>query len=158
MIIRKARRGDLGDIANLMARHARSEPYGGTFELDEPALDALCFGRQEPACRFLVSEGAEGRIDGYALYFLQDVTFRNRPMLYLNDLMVEEGRRRGGVARALMEALCAEAWSLGCFRLKWGVASSNTAAIAFYERIGAVEENGKRYFMIDEKLQTSGAD
>lgn len=158
MIIRKARKGDLGEIANLMARHARSEPYGGTFALDEQVLDALCFSRREPACRFLVCEGADGRIDGYALYFLQDVTFRNRPMLYLNDLMVDEACRRGGVARALMEALCAEAWSLGCFRVKWGVASSNEAAIAFYKRIGAVEETGKRYFMIDEDLQTSGID
>ncbi|MGI2033817.1 N-acetyltransferase family protein [Rhizobium panacihumi] len=158
MIIRKARKGDLGDIVNLMARHARSEPYGGTFNLDEPALVALCFGRERPAGHLLVSEGACGTIEGYALYFLQDVTFRNRPMLYLNDLMVDEACRRGGVARALMEAVCAEAWSLDCFRVKWGVASSNEAAIAFYERIGAVEEIGKRYFMIDEERQAAGFD
>lgn len=149
MTVRKARIGDLAEVAMLMASHAASEHYEASFALDEQTLKFLGFDRAEPAFHLFVCEGPGGDIVGYALAFVQHITFRNRPMFYLNDLMVSAQHRREGIARALMEAVCREAWALGCFRVKWGVANNNAGAIAFYEDIGAVAETGKQYFLID---------
>lgn len=149
MTVRKARIDDLAEVAMLMAGHAASEQYETSFALDEQALRFLGFNRVEPAFHLFVCEGPGGDIVGYALAFVQHITFRNRPMFYLNDLMVSARHRRKGIARALMDAVCREAWALGCFRVKWGVANTNAGAIAFYENIGAVAETGKRYFLID---------
>ncbi|MGF9566858.1 GNAT family N-acetyltransferase [Neorhizobium sp. BT27B] len=149
MRVREAHVGDLAEVLNLMRRHAETEAYRDDFSLDETALRLLGFGVGKPAYRLLVSETLDGKINGYALYFLQEFTFRNRPLLYLNDLMVDERHRRKGVAAALIRALYAEAWSLGCFRIKWGVASDNPDAIAFYENIGAQAEQNKLYFILD---------
>jgi GNAT superfamily N-acetyltransferase len=151
MAVRKIQHGDLASVLALMQRHAHLENYDDIFAVDEQALNRLRLDSVKPPCNVVVSENSEGKIVGFALYFVLEFTFRNRPMLYLNDLMVDEAHRRRGIARELMAALCREAESLGCFRIKWGVSCANTEALAFYESIGAIREQGKLYYMLDER-------
>jgi GNAT superfamily N-acetyltransferase len=151
MAVRKMQRGDLASVLALMQRHAHLENYDDIFAVDEQALNRLRRDSAKPAINIVVSENSEGEIVGFALYFIIEFTFRNRPMLYLNDLMVDEAHRRRGIARELMAALCREAMTLNCFRIKWGVSSANTEALAFYESIGAIREGGKFYYTLDER-------
>jgi GNAT superfamily N-acetyltransferase len=150
MAVRKIQHGDLASVLALMQRHAHLENYDDIFAVDEQALSRLGLDRAPPTCNIVVSENSEGKIVGFALYLILEFTFRNRPVLYLNDLMVDEAHRRRGIARELMAALCREAESLGCFRIKWGVSSANTEALVFYESIGAIREKGKFYYTLDE--------
>ncbi|CAN7696119.1 N-acetyltransferase family protein [Neorhizobium tomejilense] len=151
MAVRKIQHGDLASVLALMQRHAHLENYDDIFAVDEQALNRLRLDSVRPPCNVVVSENSEGKIVGFALYFVLEFTFRNRPMLYLNDLMVDEAHRRRGIARELMAALCREAESLGCFRIKWGVSGANTEALALYESIGAIREQGKLYYILDER-------
>lgn len=152
MAVRKFDKNDLTDVLALMKQHAELEGYGDIFSIDEEALVRLGFDRSVPAYHMLVSENAEGKVVGFALYFLQEFTFRNMPMLYMNQLIVDEAHRRQGTARELVAALCKEARALGCFRLKWGVSSANENAIAFYDGIGAAREKGRFYYTLDETV------
>jgi len=150
MTIRKCAVSDLDAVLPMMAEHARYESYGETFAIDRPALSKLGFELHPPAYQMLIDEGITGEVHGYALYFIQWFTFRNRPLLYLNDLVVSSAQRRQGVAGRLMTALCLEARLQKCFRIKWGVAASNVGAIAFYNSLGAVREEDKLYMYLDE--------
>ncbi|MGK6317453.1 N-acetyltransferase family protein [Neorhizobium sp. DT-125] len=150
MAVRELEKADLADVLILMRQHAELEGYADTFFLDEQALARLGFDRPFPAYHMLVSENAEKKILGIALFLLQEFTFRNRPMLYLNDLVVDAACRRQGVARELIAALREKARELGCFRIKWGVSSVNAAAIAFYDSIGAVREQDRVYYVLEE--------
>lgn len=150
MAVRKFENKDVVDVLALMRQHAEFEGYGDIFSVDEEALVRLGLDGAVPAYHMLISENPAGKIVGFALYFLQEFTSRNMPMLYLNELMVDEAHRRQGIARELVAALCKEAHVLGCFRIKWGVSSANKNAIAFYEGIGALREKDRFYYTLDE--------
>jgi len=84
----------------------------------------------------LVAED-EGRIVGIALFYEGLGTFRAKPFLYLEDLVIAGRARSRGVGEALMSALAREVVSRGALRLEWTVLDWNEGAIRFYERLGA---------------------
>jgi GNAT superfamily N-acetyltransferase len=84
----------------------------------------------------LVAE-LDGRIEGIALFYEGLGTFRAKPFLYLEDLVVSESARSRGVGESLMAALAREAVSRGALRIEWAVLDWNTRAMYFYERLGA---------------------
>ncbi|RSS80709.1 GNAT family N-acetyltransferase [Streptomyces sp. WAC06614] len=58
----------------------------------------------------------------------------------LYELSVDEGHRRRGIGRALVEALAAEARARGCYGMWVGVDTDNEAALATYAAAGAQDE------------------
>ena len=64
-------------------------------------------------------------------------SFRARPFLFLEDLVVAETARSGGVGEALMAALAREGVRRRVLRIDWAVLDWNVNAIRFYRRIGA---------------------
>ena len=79
----------------------------------------------------------DGRIEGIALFYEGLGSFRAKPFLYLEDLVVSEAARGRGVGEALMAALAREVVARGALRLEWAVLDWNVHAIRFYERLGA---------------------
>lgn len=57
--------------------------------------------------------------------------------IYLQDLFVAEGRRGGGLGRALIEHVYAVAEAAGCARVHWLTHETNTDAMKLYDRIGS---------------------
>ena len=112
------------------------------FEKLEPPNDAE--GRKVLAWIFesgkleaLVAE-VGGRIEGIALFYeTPGSTFRARPFVYLEDLVVADGTRSRGVGEALMTELAREAVRRNAWRLEWAVLDWNSHAIRFYVRLGA---------------------
>jgi GNAT superfamily N-acetyltransferase len=79
-----------------------------------------------------------GRIEGIALFYeTPGSTFRARPFVYLEDLVVSEDSRSRGVGEALMAELAREAVRRNAWRLEWSVLDWNARAIRFYKRLGA---------------------
>ena len=89
----------------------------------------------DPAFRGFVAEDASGLI-GYVLYSrTYDGDYvRN---FYIVDLYVQEASRGHGVGRMLMGAVEKRARAEGITRLTWAVHKNNTAALRFYEALGA---------------------
>ena len=85
----------------------------------------------------LVAE-VDGEIQGIALFYeALGSSFRARPFLYLEDLLVTESARGRGVGETLMAELAREARRRGALRIDWAVLDWNEHAIRFYRRLGA---------------------
>ena len=84
----------------------------------------------------LVAE-ADGRVQGYALFFETYSTFRAAPSLWLEDLFVHPDVRQNGIGRALMLELARTAVARGCERFEWTVLDWNENAQRFYRSLGA---------------------
>ena len=84
----------------------------------------------------LVAE-VDGRVEGIALFYEHLGTFRAKPFLYLEDLVVSESARSRRIGEALMAALAREAVSRGALRIEWSVLDWNEHAMRFYDRLGA---------------------
>ncbi|MCA1580505.1 MAG: GNAT family N-acetyltransferase [Acidobacteria bacterium] len=78
-----------------------------------------------------------GDVVGMALFYEGLGTFRAKPFLYLEDLVVSGRARSRRVGEALMAALAREVVARGALRLEWSVLDWNSRAISFYERLGA---------------------
>jgi GNAT superfamily N-acetyltransferase len=83
----------------------------------------------------LVAE-LDGRVEGIALFYEGLGSFRAKPFLYLEDLVVSEAARSRRVGEALMSALAREVVARGALRLEWAVLDWNVHAMRFYERLG----------------------
>lgn len=96
----------------------------------------------------------EGRVEGLAIFYEGMNSFRARPFLYLEDLVVSEAARSRGVGEALMAALAREAAVRGAPRLEWAVLDWNEGALRFYRRLGArPQTEWLRYCLDGEALQ-----
>jgi GNAT superfamily N-acetyltransferase len=81
-------------------------------------------------------------------------SFRARPYLYLEDLVVAQAARGRGVGEALVAALAREAVSRGALRLEWAVLDWNEDALRFYRRLGASPQTEwHRYSLDGEALE-----
>lgn len=149
----------------LRARVRRAEPRDGErileldrelarFEKLEPPDDAegrrlLAWIDESRRLEALVAE-VDGRVEGIALFYEGYGTFRARPFLYLEDLVVSESVRGRGVGETLMAALAHEAVSRGALRIDWAVLDWNRGAIRLYERLGAVRHEEWLRYSLDE--------
>jgi GNAT superfamily N-acetyltransferase len=135
VVIRRAVPTDGPRILELDRELARFEKLKGPD--DEEGRRTLAWIFESGKLEAFVAE-LNGRLEGIALFFeTPSSTFRGRPFLYLEDLVVSEAARSGGVGEALMAALAREVVSRGALRLEWSVLDWNVDAIRFYERLGA---------------------
>ena len=65
-------------------------------------------------------------------------TWSNSDYCYLEDLYVDESVRGGGVGRALIQTVYAEADKRGCARVYWHTESSNDRARRLYDTLASV--------------------
>lgn len=120
---------------------------------DEEAARLLSWIFDTEKLEALVAE-VDGRIEGIALFYeTPGSTFRARPFLYLEDLVVSEAARSRGVGEALLAALAKEALSRNAWRLQWAVLDWNVRAIQFYDRLGAKKDDWLHYGLDEAGIQ-----
>ncbi len=134
MLVRRAAPEDGARILELDRELANFEKLTPSDEPEGRRLLAWIF--EERKLEALVAED-EGAIVGMALFYEGLGTFRAKPFLYLEDLVVSRSARSRRVGQALMAALAREVVSRGALRLEWSVLDWNERAISFYERLGA---------------------
>jgi GNAT superfamily N-acetyltransferase len=79
----------------------------------------------------------DGALVGYASYTWNYAIWLGSTFMNVDDVYVSASHRGLGVGEALMRALKQVCADRGLQRLRWEVQPDNTAAIRFYERIGA---------------------
>lgn len=95
-----------------------------------------------PTVRYVVAE-QDGLVVGYAAAsIVADIA-------ELQRVAVDPGRRRAGIATALLGAVVGEATAAGADRLLLEVRESNDGAIAFYAGRGFVEIDRRRRYYRD---------
>ena len=134
--VRPARLDDVGRLHELVVSLARYEKAEHQVKATEDQFRQALFGPQ-PAVHALVAE-IDGRVVGFALYFLNFSTWEGTHGIYLEDLFIEPESRGTGLGKALLTRLAATAFERGYARVEWWVLDWNQPSIDFYRRLGAV--------------------
>lgn len=143
MDIRFAQARDIPDMIELLRQvgevHHQIRPdlfRAGAQKYDEAALEKLLADPNRP----VLAAVEKGALLGYAFCILQvtegDPVLRDRKVMYIDDLCVDETRRGQGVAGALYRAVCDYARELDCDAVTLNVWCGNDRAMAFYEKCG----------------------
>ena len=151
IVLRRGVEADLPQVLGLIRELAEYEkaPEAVTNTLEAMRHDG--FG-PAPIFGFFVLENDAAEIIGLALFYTAYSTWKGR-MLYLEDLVVTEAARRGGLGRLLFDVVVAEARATGAVRLKWQVLNWNEPAIGFYKKLGAaIEEEWFNGNLDEDKL------
>lgn len=91
------------------------------------------FDDAEPVHALVAESSSE--LFGLAHYLFHRSTISIGPTCYLQDLFTAAAARRGGVGRALIEAVYARARSAGAARVYWHTHESNTTAQVLYAKV-----------------------
>ncbi|RFU37348.1 GNAT family N-acetyltransferase [Actinomadura logoneensis] len=134
-MIRPARSEDVPTILGLIRDLAEYERAAHEVRATEDDLLRSLFG-PEPKVFAHVAE-LDGRVVGFALWFLSYSTWLGRHGVYLEDLYVSPEARGKGFGRALLAELTRIADQRGYGRVEWSVLDWNAPAIGFYESLGA---------------------
>lgn len=128
---------------------ARFEKLPPPTDAEAARLGAMLF--DERKLEAFVAE-LDGRVEGIALFWEGlGSSFRARPFLFLEDLVVGGAARSRGVGEALMAALAREGVARGAMRLDWDVLDWNVEAIRFYRRLGAAPRRDWVRYGLDEE-------
>jgi GNAT superfamily N-acetyltransferase len=134
-MIRPARPADVPAIYQMLRDLAEYERSLAEVTGTQDDLYRSLFG-PEPAVFAHVAEH-EGRLGGFALWFLNYSTWLCQHGIYLEDLYVAPELRGAGLGRALLAELAALCVERGYSRVEWWVLDWNEPAIGFYRKLGA---------------------
>jgi GNAT superfamily N-acetyltransferase len=134
-VIRRAVPHDVPAIYQLIRELAEYERSADQVTGTEEELRASLFC-PDPAVFAHVAEH-EGRIGGFALWFLNYSTWLCGHGIYLEDLYVTPELRGHGLGKALLAELAALCVQQGYGRLEWWVLDWNEPARGFYRALGA---------------------
>lgn len=137
--VRRAVRGDCPRLLELIEGLALYERAPQEVTVSLAHFEESGFG-ECPVWWAFVAE-AEGRIVGFALWYIRYSTWKGRRM-YLEDIYVEPEMRGGGIGAALFERLIAEAQGLGMNGMVWQALDWNEPALNFYRKYGASFDGG----------------
>jgi GNAT superfamily N-acetyltransferase len=148
---------DAAAIAALLGDLGRF--YGAT-ESEPPErrigqINEAIFTSPPTAYALLARDGDQ--VAGLAAYsFLWPAVGATRS-LYLKELYVPDAYRRQGVGKLLMRAIFETAGTLGCSRVEWTTDAGNTAAQAFYAKLGLAAYPSKIFYRVEGTGSGSGS-
>ena len=131
IIIRKAVKEDCARMMELIHELAvyEKEPDAVTVEFDHFVLSG--FG-ENPVWFSYVAE-ADGKVEGFALYYIRYSTWKGQ-RLYLEDFLVSEKMRGRGIGKLLFDRLIEECKEKKYSGMVWQVLDWNEPAINFYKK------------------------
>ena len=135
IIIRRAVRDDCERIMQLIHELAVYERAGDAVTVDFDHFTESGFG-ENPVWYAFVAE-LDGRVEGFALYYIRYSTWKGQRM-YLEDLLVTEARRGQGIGKLLFERVIRECNEKRYSGMAWQVLDWNEPAIRFYKKYDGV--------------------
>ncbi len=137
--IRKARREDCPRLLELIKELAIFERAPNDVTVTPEHFTESGFGEKPVWWTFVAEEN--GRILGFALYYIRYSTWKGQAM-YLEDILVTESARGKGIGKMLFERLIEEAKEKKFNRIIWQVLEWNESAIQFYKKYDAEFDKG----------------
>lgn len=137
ILIREAKPKDISAVLQLIRELANFEREPKAVVNTESELHQHIF--KDKICNAIVADD-NNEIIGFALYYNSYSTWKGK-CLYLEDLYVQEGRRKHGIGALLFEKIISIAKYQKVRRLEWLVLDWNQPAIQFYKKYGANLDN-----------------
>ena len=132
--LRRARREDCPRMLELVTELAIYEKAPDEVTVTLEHFTESGFG-PNPVWWAFVAE-LEGRIVGFALYYIRFSTWKGQRM-YLEDFIVTDECRGRGIGKLLFDRLIVEAKEKGFGAIVWQVLKWNEPAINFYKKYNA---------------------
>ena len=132
--IRRALRDDCPRLLELIRELAEFEKAPQEVTVTPEHFTDSGFG-PNPVWWAFVAE-AEGRVEGFALYYIRYSTWKGQRM-YLEDLIVTEKMRGNGLGKLLFDRLLQEVKEKNFSGMVWQVLDWNEPAINFYKKYNA---------------------
>ena len=109
---------------------------------------------EDPSRPILIAE-SQGRVMGYAFCILQEIkddpVLRDRKVLYIDDLCVDENCRSQSIGRQLYESVCGYAKKWHCDAVTLNVWCGNDSAMGFYEKMGLKPQKIGMEFVLEDR-------
>ena len=137
IIIREVKPQDISSVLELIRELAEFEHEPKAVVNTNSELNQHIF--KDKICNAIVAED-KNEIIGFALYYNSYSTWKGK-CLYLEDLYVQEAKRKHGVGALLFEKIISIAKDQKVRRLEWLVLDWNHPAIKFYKKYGAKLDN-----------------
>lgn len=141
LAIRRATLDDLDQIVPLFDAYRRFYEQPGDLQR---ARDFLHERLQHGESAILLAD-LDGRVAGFTQLYPMFSSVRTARTWILNDLFVDEGARRQGVANALLDGAARFAKEQGAAGLMLETARDNTPARALYRAAGWSEDESQWY-------------
>jgi ribosomal protein S18 acetylase RimI-like enzyme len=143
LTIRMAEKKDIPDILRLLVQvnnvHADIRPdlfIKDKTKYDKESLEKILVNKNTPVLAAVDEEGLAGYLFGEFQLHRGENNFHDMTTLYIDDLCVDERRRKQGVGRALYEAALELAQKNDCYNVTLNVWEGNDPARDFYEAQG----------------------
>ncbi len=146
--IREAQKEDMEQVLELVQELADFEKESNAVEVTKADLIKDGFGDKKLFHCFVAEKN--DKIVGIALVYPRYSTWKG-PVIHLEDLIVAETMRGGGLGTALLDEVVKYGYSLGVKRISWEVLDWNEPAIKFYEKQGAKVMRDWDIVQLDEK-------
>jgi len=138
--IRKAVKEDCGRMLELIKELAEYEKAPEQVTVNFDHFVESGFGAN-PVWWAYVAE-ADGKVEGFALYYIRYSTWKGQRM-YLEDILVTEKMRGRGLGKLLLDKLIEEAKEKQFTGIAWQVLDWNEPAINFYKKFDGIKFDGE---------------
>ena len=136
--IRRAVKEDCPRLLELIQELADFEKAPDEVTVTLAHFEESGFG-EKPVWWAFVAE-VDGRVEGFAMYYIRYSTWKGQRM-YLEDILVTESYRGRKIGHMLMDRLIIEAKEKNLHGITWQVLEWNESAIKFYSRYNPVSDN-----------------
>jgi GNAT superfamily N-acetyltransferase len=139
IVIRRAVKEDCVRLMELVNELAHYEKAPEEVTVTMPHFIESGFG-ENPVWWAFVAE-VDGRVEGFALYYIRYSTWKGQRM-YLEDILVTEKMRGNGLGKMLFDRLIEEAKEKQFTGMVWQVLDWNEPAINFYKKYNSSFDAG----------------
>ncbi len=141
--VRKATENDISLIENLIKGLAAYEKRPQDMTATQEDLRYWFF--EKNIATALIAEQS-GEPVGYAIYYPVFASFAAKAGVHLEDLFLKPEKRRSGLGTKFFSEVEKFVKQDGFSYIEWSCLDWNEPAINFYNKIGAEEEHGRKYF------------
>mgnify|MGYP004493463391 CR=1 FL=1 len=146
--VRRANENDIPDLQKLIKGLAEYEKRPQDMTASQKDLGYWIFERKVAAA--LIAE-YNNEIIGYAIYYPVFGSFAAEMGVHLEDFFLCEKYRHCGFGKIFFSRIQEFVKLDGYSKMEWSCLEWNTPSIGFYNKIGATQELGRKYFLFDCK-------
>lgn len=146
LTVRKVNENDIPEIQKMIKSLAVYEKRPQDMTASQEDLYYWIF--EKKVATVLLAEYNNDAI-GYAIYYPVFSSFSGKAGAHLEDVFLFTQYRHCGLGRKFFSEIEEFVKQDGYSKMEWSCLDWNTPSIHFYDKIGAVQEQGRKYFFYD---------